>query len=335
MPTKTTDIQYLDKKDFPLWDELVKNSLQGTFFCESTWLQILEEVYNRPLKMIVCKRNQEIVAGIPFFENKKLFWKLITPVFLLPFNGPIFKSSQDTKPQKIIADQIEYVKDLLTHLEEEYKLIQLNTHQNLNDFRAFKWRDFQTEPEHTYICKLEKWQTLVAGFNQSLRKKIQKAKDHGYEFFQSDDIDLFSDLYLSSYKRHGKIPPISIENFKILILKIIALPNVNLYLIKKEETVLAGRIVLEDKETIYDLLAGNNDETGLASPLLVAEIMKNYTGKFRYFDFMGADHPEIEKFKRAFGGKLVNLFRVNNSPGFIFDLILKVRQKREIRRRTI
>jgi len=335
MPTRTTDIQYLDKNDFPLWNEFVKNSPQGTFFCTSAWLQILEEVYNRPLKIIVCKRNQEIVAGIPFFENKKLFWKLITPVFLLPFNGPIFKSSQDTKPQKVIADQIEYVKDLLTHLEEEYKLIQLNTHHSFHDLRAFKWKKYQTEPEHTYICNLENWQNLVDGFNQSLRKKIQKSKDHGFKFSQSDDVDLFSDLYKSSYNRHGHKPPISNEHLMLLLRKIILLPNVKLYIIKEKETVLTGRMVVEDKKTIYDLLAGNNDKTGMASPFLVAEIMKNYTSKFKYFDFMGADHPEIEKFKRAFGGELVNRFRINNSPGLILNLMLKLRQKREIRRRTI
>jgi len=335
MPTRIIEIQYLDKKDFPLWDEFVKNSPQGTFFCTSPWLQILEEVYNRRLKILVCKRTEDIIAGIPFFENKKIFWKFITPVFLLPFNGPIFNSSQDTKPQKIIADQIEYAQNLLSHLEKEYRLIQLNTHQSLNDLRAFTWNDFQIEPEHTYICNLEKWQTLIEGFNQSLRKKIQKAKDKKYEFSQSDDIDIFSALYKSSYNRHGQMPPISTDNLNFLLQKIIALPNVNLCLIKKEETVLAGRIEIEDDETIYDLLAGNSDKTGLASPFLVAEIMKNYAGKFKYFDFMGADHPEIEKFKRAFGGELVNRFRVNNSPGIVLRLMLKFRQRREMNRRTI
>jgi len=84
------EIKYLEEIEFPLWDEFVKDSLQGTFFNTITWLQILGSVYNRPLKILVCKRNQKIVSGITFFENKKLFWRLITPVFLLPFNGPLF-----------------------------------------------------------------------------------------------------------------------------------------------------------------------------------------------------------------------------------------------------
>ena len=216
MPTRIINIQYLDKKDFPLWDEFVKNSRQGTFFCSISWLQILKEVYNRPLKIIVCKRNQEIVSGIPFFENKKLFWKLITPVFLLPFNGPIFNTTPDTKPQKIFADQIEFVQKMLKQLKEDFKLIQIKTHHSFNDLRAFTWNEFQIEPEHTYICKIENWKTLIDGFNQSLRKKIQKAKDQGFKYSQSDDIDLFTDLYKSSYIRHGQTPPISNEYFNCI-----------------------------------------------------------------------------------------------------------------------
>ena len=88
--------------------------------------------------------------------------------------------------------------------------------------------------------------------------------------------------------------------FELLLEKIIELQNVRLYFVKNENKLLAGRIIVEDRNTIYDLLAGSIDKSGLASSFLVAEIMKMYAEKFTYFDFMGADHPDIEKFKRAF-----------------------------------
>ena len=335
MPTRIIEIQYLEKEDYPLWDEFVKSSPQGTFFCSISWLQILEEVYNRPLKIIVCKRNHFIVSGIPFFENRRLFWKMITPVFLLPCDGPIFYSNPDTKPQKIIADQIDYLERLLKHLKSDYDIIQLKTHYSFNDLRAFTWNDFQVEPEHTYICKLENEQAIFGRFNQSLRKKIQKSKEQNFEITASKDVKAFVDLYLSSYKRHGKIAPISSDELELLLQKIIELPNVRLYFVKNENKLLAGRIVVEDKDTIYDLLAGSVDESGLASSFLVAEIMKKYAEKFAYFDFMGADHPEIEKFKRAFGGEIVHRFKVKNMPGIFLNMMLKMRQKNELNRREI
>ena len=202
MPTRIIEILYLEKEDFPLWDEFVKSSPQGTFFCSISWLQILEKVYNRHLKILVCKRNNAIIAGIPFFENKRLFWKMITPVFLLPCDGPLFYFSPDSKPQKIIADQINFLEGMLKHLKKDYDLIQLKTHRSINDLRAFTWNDFQIEPEHTYICKLENEQAIISRFNQSLRKKIQKSKDQNFEIISSKDVKVFTDLYFSSYKRH-------------------------------------------------------------------------------------------------------------------------------------
>jgi len=335
MPTRIIEIQYLEKEDFPLWDEFVKSSPQGTFFNSISWLKILEDVYRRPLKIIVCKRNQKIVSGISFFENKKIFWKLITPVFLLPFNGPLFYAKSDTKPQKIIADQIEFVQKILRQLKNDYNLIQLNTHHTFHDLRAFTWNDFQIEAEHTYICNLENENKLFNNFNQSLRKKIQKSIEQNFKISESKDMNDFVEMYISSYKRHGKISPISDTELHLLVQNILELPNVNLYFVKKDEKYLAGRIVVNDENTIYDLLAGSIDESGLASSFLVAEIMKKYAEEYTYFDFMGADHPEIEKFKRAFGGELVHRFKVKNMPGIFLNLILRIRQNRELQRREI
>jgi hypothetical protein len=282
-----------------------------------------------------CRRNQEILSGVNFFENKRFVWRFITPVFLQPFTGPLLKLVVDAKQQKIIADQLNYVQLLLKQLKSDYNLIQLNTFQTFQDLRAFTWNDFLMEPEHTYICSLENENILFNNFNQSLRKKIQKSKEKNLKYVESNDIELFINLYDSSYNRHGKNPPISFGELQSLLKKIIVLPNIHLFFIKKDEKCLAGRIIMEDKDTIYDLLAGNIDETGLASSYLVTEIMKMYVEKFTYFDFMGADHPEIEKFKRAFGGELVHRFKVQGRVGLFLNLLLKIRQKSELARRDI
>ena len=333
MPVNNVEIKYLDENEFPLWDEFTKSSPQGTFFNSSVWLKILESVYNRPLKILVYKKKQEIVCGINFFENKKLFWRLITPVFLLPFNGPLFNFISDQKPQKSISDKLDYIQQLLKKLKSDYNFIQLNIHQTLSDLRAFTWNDFIMEPEHTYLCKLENENELIAGFNQSLRKKIQKGKEQNFQISESHNPHKFFELYHSSYKRHGLNPPITETTTKSLVQKILGLTNVHLFFLKKAEKILAGRIVIEDGKTIYDLLAGSIDETGIASSFLVAEIMKKYAGKFTFFDFMGADHPEIEKFKRAFGGELINRFKVQNRPGYVLNALIKIRQRNELKRR--
>ena len=104
MPDKAFQTEYIKKSDYPLWDEFVESSPQGTFFNSTKWLQILSSVYIRPFKILVCKNKNGIRAGIVFFENKRFVWKLITPIFLLPFNGPLFAGNQNIKYQKSIAE---------------------------------------------------------------------------------------------------------------------------------------------------------------------------------------------------------------------------------------
>jgi len=56
---------------------------------------------------------------------------------------------------------------------------------------------------------------------------------------------------------------------------------------------------------------------------------------YRYFDFMGADHPVIEQFKRGFGGNLCQQFRISAEPGFIFSCLIRANEFRLIRKRRL
>ncbi len=324
MSDKAFKIEYLKKTDYPLWDEFVESSPQGTFFNSVKWLQILSSVYNRTLRILVCKNKTEIRAGIIFFENKRFTWKLITPVFLLPFNGPLFADNQNIKYQKSIADNLHLSQLIIDKLHQDYNYIVLDTHYSTNDVRSFLWQNFSTKPIYSYLCNIDK--NIESNFNQSLRKKIRKCSEHQVQIFESEKTELFLSFYENSYSRHKLKPPIQLPELKLLVENILTLDNSRLYLVGLDGEPVAGRIILEHKQIIYDLLAGSIDQSGLASSFLVAEIMKKYASDFFYFDFLGADHPEIEQFKRGFGGKLVHRFRITSPASFPLSFLLKLRE---------
>ncbi len=320
------DISYLISDDYPLWDEFVKSSPQGTFFNTIKWVDLLSSIYQKPFRILACRKQSEIQAGIVFFENRRFIWKMITPVFLFPFNGPLFGEVTDVKYQKSIAGQLKYSHLLIEQLQKDYNFIMLDTYYNINDMRSFQWESFNVEPVYSYMCKLENEEHLNAGFNQTLRKKIRKSIEHDARMIESNDLDLFISFYETSYTRHNQQPPVKLSVIKIVLEKIIQLENVHLYFAEFDGKLVAGRIILEDDQTIYDLLAGNIDESGLASSFLVAEIMKKYLTNSSYFDFLGAGHPEIEKFKRGFGGDLMYGFRAVSHASFPLSLMIKLRR---------
>lgn len=317
---------YLNEKDYSQWDDFVKSSKQGTFFNTVKWADLLASVYHRTFRILTCIKNNEIVAGVIFFENKRLLWKMITPVFLFPFNGPIFCSETDSKYQKTISDQLNYSRLLVEQLSKDYDYILLKLHYSSKDIRSFQWENYDIQPEYSYICKLENEEQLKNNLNQSTRKKLRKCSEHNAKIIKSEDWKLFSSLYQESYRRHDLLPPIHETHLKLLLEQLVSLNNIHLIFAETDGQLVSGRIILLDQNTVYDLLAGSIDEEGLASTFLVYEIMKLYSNKFSYFDFMGAGHPEIEKFKRGFGGKLVHGFQVSSRAPFPLSILIKLRK---------
>ncbi|MFC2088124.1 GNAT family N-acetyltransferase [Calditrichota bacterium] len=319
-------LAYLNEDGYSQWDEFVKCSPQGTFFNTIQWADLLSSVYNRPFRILTCVKQSEILAGVIFFENKRLIWKMITPVFLFPFNGPLFQSTKDLKYQKIIADQLHYSGLLSEQLIKDFNYIMLKMHYETADIRSFQWENYDIQPEYSYLFKLENEEQLEKNFNQSLRKKLRKCSEYNARIIESKDWNLFLSLYKSSYTRHKLRPPIKTAHLTTLLEKLLNFDNVRLIFAELDGKIVSGRIILFDDQTIYDLLAGSSDESGLGSSFLVSEIMKKYYSKYAYFDFMGAGHPEIEKFKRGFGGKLVHGFQVSSQVTFPLSLFIKLRK---------
>jgi len=329
------DLEYFSESEYSNWDEFVKTSPQGSFFNTTKWLEILSFVNHRPFTILASKTKDKISGGIVFLENKKWFWNMVTPVYLLPFNGPIFENSGEAKYQKTIADHLKISRELINRLKKDYDYIALKTHYSQNDMRSLQWSNFKVEPTYSYLIELKSGENIAANFNQSLRKKLRKSELQNIRFIENYELDSFVSLYKYSYHRHTMTPPLS-ENVIIkLISKIMQLENARMYFAEIEGKKTAARIVLEDGLTIYDLLAGSDDQSGLASSFLVAEIMKIYAEKYHYFDFLGADHPEVEQFKRGFGGKLVHGFYATSMPSFILSQLLKIRESSGKARRNL
>jgi lipid II:glycine glycyltransferase (peptidoglycan interpeptide bridge formation enzyme) len=324
-----------DRSEYALWDECISQAVQSTFFHSSKWIELIADTFKRNYKYLFCQRDGQIVGAMVFFEQRRLFWKLITPVPLFPFTAPVLILPSDRKNQKMISDHLAIISAFSTYLNRSYDYWVLDTPPDTGDLRGFLWNKAWVQPRYTYVVDLSGEQNLLIEFNQSTRKKIKQAENSAPVVQETKETSVLIDLIDKSYARHGMKPLIEKKYLHHFLTLALNLTNVKMYFLKAHQKIIAARLVLYDKDTVYDLLAGSDDQAGAGSTYLVYHIMKQSIPNYRYFDFMGADHSEIEQFKRGFGGSLRQGFRIMSQPGLILSLLIKVHEYRLIQKRKL
>jgi len=325
----------LNENDYPLWNDFIINSSRGSFFYTTEWANLLSYTFDRQYEVIVLRDNDHIIAGLIVFVQKRFGYRMITPVALYPYNGPVLDESSDTKYQKKIANSLERITQISEYLINNFDFWMINMSPDIKDIRSFQWQNCRVEPSYTYQLALENWKICQQNFNRSVRKKVRQAEKENTVFRQSDEKNSFIRMYLHSYHRHGIKPLIDEKTLDKFLTMALKLPQVKLYYVEKENIKLAGRIILEDTKNIYDLLAGSDDPEGYGSSYLVYKILELYSGNELVFDFLGADHPRIEEFKRGFGGQLANGFRVSSPVKFPLSWMIRMRTRTNIHNRKL
>lgn len=330
---RSLTVSVLPTHNYALWDEFVAQSPQGTFFQTTRWAEILSRHFQRPYRILSIYRNNQLAAGCLVFEHKRCGKSLITPLALYPYSGPIFYKPQREKPQKTISDYTKLNSTLISYLDQAYPLWILESSYLLTDLRAFQWAGCTIEPAYTYILDLSDRDKMVQNFSSSLRKKIRQAAEMPFQVITAADPAEFIKLYLCSYQRHGMKALIPADTLGKLLPDLLALPQVKMYYLQLQNQIVNGRIIVVDQNNIYDLLTGGADESGLASAYLLAHIFESFCGQNFQVNFLGADHPQIEQFKRSFGGQLVHGFRIIRPLHFPLSAIFRIRRAFLMRKR--
>jgi len=324
----TLEIIKIQQSDSALWNEFVENSPQGTIFHSTIWADILSSTFGRSYNILFCVKNEQPVGGMIFFNHKKLIWKMITPTAFFPYCAPIFYRPVDEKPQKTIHNQLIITASFEDYLRKNYDYWILDIPSDSKDVRSYLWKGAVVEPHYSYVVSLKNKEALLDNFNQSVRKKLKQAQNQKAMFLESRDPQVLIDLVTKSYKRHGMKPLVSEKQLGIFLKKVLELEQSKLYYFELNGKVTAGRLVILDKVSGYDVLAGSDDTTGLGSTYLIASILEKYAGVIKQFDFLGADNPQIEQFKRGFGGELTQGFRVTNKIKLPLSWIIKLYRHR-------
>lgn len=216
-------VEKLTEEEYSLWNDFVTKSSRGSFFCTTEWANLISYTFDRQYEVVVLKDNDQIVAGMLTFVQKRLGYRMITPVALYPYSGPVMCDHTDKKYQKIISYEMECNSLLADYLSHKFHFWMIQTPPEFNDVRAFLWKKCHAEPSYTYRLQINNWDHCQQDFNQSVRKKIRQSERDKYSFIESEDKSSFIRMYINSYHRHNTKPLIdehTLDKFLGMALKI-------------------------------------------------------------------------------------------------------------------
>ena len=260
----------------------------------------------------IAREDALIITTVENFEEAKT--KLIGDVKLI--SAPLGLSANEDDLRKLLVHtKEEEVADLLIkYLQKNFKQITLIHSPSLKNEKSFLQNKWEVTVRQTYHISLSDFNSIEDKFGRDVKRKIKKARDSGVQVSSVEitekNIILFYELWRSSFERQNIKLPANRDQFVHFLKSLDNNKLCRLYFAYYLDKVVSGRLEILTDNVVYDLIAGNDSEyLGIgAGSFLMWQILKDMSGKYSIFDFVGADVSSIAAFKSRFGGKIVSHF---------------------------
>jgi hypothetical protein len=304
-------LRLLNTSEYKRWDDFVRNASGGSIFHSSTWAGILSQVIQRPFKMLVAQKGDQIKGGILYWPKRSTTVKALTRVPLTPYQGILYSPNIRQKPSSQIAETCEISQLILQKMQNQYHFIDITSNPFAEDMRPYIWQGCRVTPAYTYTFPLQEDSAQADHFSQALRRKIAVSRKKELQVLESDDACQLIDFVFDSYRYHKTKPPLSHKQNRALIDQLINAGMAKLFYLKLRD-VCAGLLVLCDEKNVYALMSGieAGQRTNTFSEYLHSEVMLRPEFRGKRFDFLGANTQAFEQFKRSFGGSLQLYFHI-------------------------
>jgi len=326
MPNELVSI--LQVENFEEWDIFVDQTINGTIFHKSYYLNSLSDHF-----VIISVRNKDgkLVAGLPV-ETRKVggISNCAIAPRLTPYGGPIFKINS-TKNYRINSDIKQNSKLLCGYLRENFHYVSLFFTPGMIDLQPFLWQGAEPKIKYTYKIGLE--DITGAESQNQYRNDIRKAEKDGLTTQIGDNFDGIKHLVNLSYARQTK--NINLKGIDNLYKELSKRGQAAIISVRDPQihNPIAGAMLIWDSHCAYYLLGGydHNKAHRGAGPMALWSAI-NYAAtelKLREFDFEGSSRPNIEQYFRKFGGNLTPVLGIR----YLAPLLCLPDSVRSLRRR--
>jgi hypothetical protein len=311
-----TDYQLISTELGSRWDDIVRQSPQGTLFCQSAFVSALD-VTLRPFYVMKKQETKAAILMIETAQRKTVLHDLVI------HNGPMLAPGD---PKQNLAQTMSEDFRVLSFLAAELPLIfdqvALATHPDLTDLRPFLWHNYgndgpvyQNDLRYTAYLDisgadqdgpLNENPTYLQA-NKSRRQEIRYAQKADVKTVMQFDLELFRNFYDAVFERQELRPDPPTEVVAGVMTALAAAGNLRMYVANTVDGKPGSIAVfgLDERRAYY--LYGANDpdlRDGHTGTAVLWDAFRALAQETSVVDLEGVNSPLRGYFKLSFGAEL-------------------------------
>jgi Acetyltransferase (GNAT) domain len=287
---------------------------------------------------IVLDNNGNIIGAMPYtYKKRKLN---ITTIEMPPLTSylPVWiKRKESEKLVSIYSHEHTILSALIKNLPRVAFFNQYYA-PSLQNAMPFQWAGFEDSTIYSYILDLTDRAIVMENFKRETRNHIRKA-EKVLVVDSINDASLFYDILLKTYKRHGLTISYTKEFFVELDNVLNLKHQRKIYFARNIEDEASGNkcyhsafYVVWDNAKMYSIASGGEIEqmrlSSARSLFFWHAIQDAFDMQLEQFDFCNVSLPQIEQFKRSFGGVRQSYFKMSKFISPFFSGVYKVLKNR-------
>jgi len=325
------DLISLKNDDISEYDNLVKESPDGTIFHKSWWLKCMEQTYGIKAPIFGIYNSDKLVSAMPFPYKKKFGMTLIYPPFITPYLGPVFIDKVYDSNYKRISWKKSINIMFAKKMRSMGKCLYYPFFYSAEDMMPYIWEEYAYNINYTYLLDISDLEKVWNGMERNKRKRIKANEKDGMIIREGTTSELYSCLAASM----GRKGHPSLSSYMIEQIVGVCLDNkaCRIFSAELDGSVLGSALLVWDEKRSYDISAGVQDNSHNAMTSLIWEMIK-YTKNvldLKTFDFEGSCHSTIENFFRTFNGELIPYYSIQENSALYIIAQKTVRRLNRLR----
>jgi hypothetical protein len=250
---------------------------------EPFWMNPIASLFKITPKVLVCFKNDNPIAFLPFYEKSLLtVKKAYNPVLVyycpLVFNIP---PKKDANRELLLEYDITVL--MGETLKRNYNRILLNLSPNVFDMRGFKDSGLTASPHYTFYINPEHSNNIFPDERTKLRKSLKE--DYRFSKYFSPEKHL--DLLYKMYSRKNHLFQVNKRDLVSLLIELNNSGLIEQFVIKKKDKIVSSLINIIDRENMaygWQVASEPEDMQNGVSILMFWSIFKELSGRNMIFD---------------------------------------------------
>jgi hypothetical protein len=311
-----TDYQLVSAELDSRWDDFVRQSPQGTLFCQSAFVTALDATL-RPFYVMKKQEPKAVILMVESEQGKTLLHDLVI------HSGPMLAPGDPNQNlAQAMSEDFRVLSFLAAELPRIFDHVEFATHPDLTDLRAFLWHNYGADgPVYKNDLRYTAYLDITGAdqegplndnptyllANKSRRQEIRYAQKAGVKTVVQFDLDLFTKFYDAVFERQGLRPDPPTEEVAGVMTALNAAGNLRMFVARSADEKPGSIAVfgLDERRAYY--LYGANDpdlRDGHTGTAVLWDAFQALAQETSVVDLEGVNSPMRGYFKLSFGAEL-------------------------------